>query len=218
MRPPPRAERKGDAGDGDAAERQHPREQVEAVLARHSEHARPELVDELLLDLRLRRSLGDATLDERLHLARDRCVRLVQGRVARRAHELALELSLRRVTLARRRGPGRDERGGRHDEQRPLHDASARRMPSSSSARDAAASTCGGTTRPLRLTKNGSGRPVTPHFPSEDPWPSRTIVYPTACRSMNRDAAPRKSLTSTPTKTTPRSRQALAAAFNAFAS
>src|SRR5215208_5247297 len=216
--PAPRAERKPCRGDADAAQRKRPREQVEAVLARHAEDARAELVDELLLDLRLRRALRDAAPDLGLHLACDWCVRLVERGVAGRADELALELALRRVPVARERRRRRGEqRDGSGDGDGP-HDRRARRMPSSSCSRVAAASTCGGTTRPLRSTKNVSGSPVTPHLPSVDPGPSRTIVYATSWRSTNRDAALRKSFTSTPTKTTPLSRQWRAAAFSAPAS
>ena len=56
-RPHPRAAAEHDRADRDPGERQHPREQVEAVRPRDAEHGRAELGDERVLDLALRPAL-----------------------------------------------------------------------------------------------------------------------------------------------------------------
>ena len=75
--------------------------------------------------------------------------------MALRADQLGLELALRRVLLARERGPRAGE--GERREQKEPHVPSAFRMPSSSFFRDAGPTMCGGTTRPRRSMKNVSG-------------------------------------------------------------
>ena len=62
------------------------------------------------------------------------------------------------------------------------HELSARLMPSSSVARDATLTTCGGTTLPRRSTKKVSGVPVTPQPGYVLPDASRTFVYVTPYR------------------------------------
>src|SRR5437588_12880044 len=81
------ADRRG--GDEDAGDRQPPREQVEALPRRRREDRLAELRDELLLDLAVGRALCAPPRDVRLEALRDRRVRLVERRVAGRAHDLA---------------------------------------------------------------------------------------------------------------------------------
>ena len=114
-------------------ERQHPRDQLEALLRRLGQHRRAELVDERGLDLALRVAGGDPLADERLHPQRDGRVRGVERRLADRADELGLELGRGRALLARSRRGGEDERDER-ERRRPHAGASARSMPASSSA------------------------------------------------------------------------------------
>ena len=70
------------------------------LARRHREDGRPELVDELRLDLALRVARSDPRADARLHPPRDRCVRGVERRLADGADELGLELGGRRLQLA----------------------------------------------------------------------------------------------------------------------
>ena len=76
----------------DPGERKHPGEQVEAALRRRGENALAELVDELVLDLRLGVPGRDARADEGAHALGDRRGRRGERLVAGRADELALEL------------------------------------------------------------------------------------------------------------------------------
>src|SRR5439155_11926798 len=78
----------------------------------------PELVDETLLDPAARVAGGDARHDELPDPVRDRRARLVEGRVAGRAHDLALELAQRRVALACRRAVGPQADGEHERDQR----------------------------------------------------------------------------------------------------
>src|SRR3990170_4021867 len=80
-------------------EREEPREEAEAALGRGREHPCAELADERVLDLLLSVTRGNSHPDERLHPLRDRRVRLVQRRLADRAHELGFEVG--RVRRAR---------------------------------------------------------------------------------------------------------------------
>src|SRR6187200_2427377 len=59
-RPAPHEPADGDRADTERDERQDPREQVQALLRRLGEHCRPELGDELALDLALRVARLDA--------------------------------------------------------------------------------------------------------------------------------------------------------------
>ena len=77
-------------------EREEPGEQIEAALRRLGEHGRAELVDELRLDLRRAVTGRDPRANERLHPGGDRRARLVEGRLARRADDLGLEVGLAR--------------------------------------------------------------------------------------------------------------------------
>ena len=79
-----------DRADGEAAERQQPGEQVEALLRRLGEHAGPELIDELGLDLAPRSS--PAAMRSRMNAFIRRAigrVGLVERRLAGRADDLA---------------------------------------------------------------------------------------------------------------------------------
>ena len=71
-------------------------------LRRLREHAWPELVDELGLDLRLGRARRDPLADDLLHPSRDRRVGLVERRLAGRADELRLEVGGTRGRRCRR--------------------------------------------------------------------------------------------------------------------
>ena len=80
-----------------------------------------EVRHELRLDLALRPALRDPLRDQRFDLLRHRRVRLVERRVARRAHDLALEVRERRARRAggsrrRRDRERRDERGDRAED------------------------------------------------------------------------------------------------------
>src|SRR5439155_6031824 len=103
-RPAPRREADEAAGKREPGERQPPREEVEALPRRRGEDGLAELRDQLPLDLAAGVSGGDARADERLHPPSDRRARLVQRRVAGRAHHLALELVQGRVSLTGERG------------------------------------------------------------------------------------------------------------------
>ena len=97
------------------------------------EHGRPELVDELRLDLALRVAGGDPDPDVRLDAAGGRRVRGVERRLADGAHELGLELGGGWLHLTR--GCRARERKRQHREgEKPHAGASARSIPSSMSA------------------------------------------------------------------------------------
>src|SRR5207247_412031 len=123
-----------------------------AVSRRPGDHRRPEVRDQPVLDLRARVAGGDPLRDEALHLLGDRRVGLIERHVTRRADDLALELALRRMLLARRRGrSGEQERRKRYEE-------SASWMHWSSVSRVTAPGTCA-TTRPRLSAQNVSGTP-----------------------------------------------------------
>src|SRR5262249_35211434 len=103
-RPRPHPDRGGPAHD--RGERQQPGEQIESARSRCGEHLRPELGDEVIVDLLLRPAGLELCADERLHLLGERRARLVERLVAGRADEPGLDGGLRRV-LARVR-PERD--------------------------------------------------------------------------------------------------------------
>src|SRR4051812_40348593 len=116
--PEPRAVPVRPRADDDSGERQQPREQPEAVLRRGREHGRPELRDQLLLDLALRVARRDPAADVDALAVGERRVRHVERHVALDAHHLALELRERRMLLAGEGGRREDERERReHDEQ-----------------------------------------------------------------------------------------------------
>src|SRR5206468_5051932 len=120
----------GEGRRQDAADREPPGEQIEALTRRSSEDPRPEVGDERALDLRLRLAASDALTDlDANPLSRGR-VRLVESRLADGAHHLALEACQRGArTIAggrRRRGDGERKR----DPGQELH-----RFSASSSAR-----------------------------------------------------------------------------------
>ena len=94
--PGPRESADDDGADRERAERQQPGEEIEPALGRLGEHGGAELVDELGLDLRGAVTGRDLRADERLHPRRDRRVRLVERRLARRADDLRLEIGLPR--------------------------------------------------------------------------------------------------------------------------
>src|SRR3954470_21263633 len=100
-------------------QRQQPRQQVESAPGRRREHGLAELRGERVLDLGLRLPRCDLAGDEHLDVLRDGRVRLVDRRAAHGAHDLALELVLRGVPLARKRGRGRRERNRDGAEQCP---------------------------------------------------------------------------------------------------
>ena len=96
-------------------ERQEPRQPVEALTGRRRENRRAELRDELVLDLALGDAGSRSCLDEALDVARDRRVRLIERRLALRAHHLALEVRERRA--GRGRGAGEDQCGDNHEQE-----------------------------------------------------------------------------------------------------
>src|SRR5215210_2981995 len=106
--PAPDQRRNHGGADKEPRERQEPREPVEPLPRRRREDGRPELVDELCLDLLLRRAGLDTPLDVRLDLPGDRGVGLVESGFARRTDQLALEVGERRA-----RGRGRSREGQR---------------------------------------------------------------------------------------------------------
>src|SRR3954449_2603291 len=171
-RPRPRArlERESRGCRRRAAEREHPREQVEAARPWRREDRRPELVHHRVQDLPLRLTRRNALLHLGLHLLRDLGIGLVEGRVARRADEQRLEAPLARVCAGRSGGRERERHRGHCEE---LHELSASRMPFSRSFVEAGPVMCGGTTRPCLSMKNVSGTPLTPQRPNVVPTPSR---------------------------------------------
>ena len=115
-----------------AAERQPPREQVEALVRRRREDAGAEVRDELRLDLALRsRTASIRVWMKRLDPLRRRRVRLVERRVAGRAHDLALEV--RATCAAARRRPRQARRARAPRRRRPRaredHESSAASTP-----------------------------------------------------------------------------------------
>ena len=93
---------------------------MEALARRRSQNRRAELRDELVLDLPFGHTGVCTCLDEPLDVAGDRRVRLVERRLALRAHHLALEIGERRA--GGRRGSGEGQRGDDGDEE--LHASS----------------------------------------------------------------------------------------------
>src|ERR687887_491297 len=129
--PAPAAREHGehDGAESDSGERENPREQVEAALRRRREHALPELVYELRLDLALRVAGSDPGADERAHAVGDRRVRERERRMAGRTDDLVLELGERRVGLTRRRAACGGEREDETEDEHASHQAaSASRM------------------------------------------------------------------------------------------
>ena len=82
--------------------------------------------------------------------------------MAGRTDELALELGLRRVLLARERGGNDGERKHGRERKEPPHD-SVFRIASSRSASSVISPTLWSMIVPFASTKNVSGRPVIPH-------------------------------------------------------
>ena len=119
--PRPRERSDGHGTDGKPGKRKQPGEEVESMLRRLGEHGRAELVDELRLDLRRAVPGRDARANERLHACRDRRVRLVERRLARRADDLALEIGLAGPVggEGRRHERRRERQGEREDERDP---------------------------------------------------------------------------------------------------
>src|SRR5829696_4326869 len=174
--PAPCEEAERDGRDGEAGERKHPREEVEPAPGRRSEDALAELGHELALDLRLGVAGGDPRADVALHLLRDRRVGHGEGRLAGRAHDLALQVRERRP-LGREGRRGERKPGGAEDEHEPAHvPPSARSMYASSSRSLNWPMTCA-TSRPRRSTQYVSGNPVRPKRPTDEPGPSWTIGY-----------------------------------------
>ena len=139
--------RSGDYEDG----RQHPRQEVEPPLGRRGEHLLAEVVDELRLDLRLRVAGRDPGADERPHAVGHRGRRLIQGRMARGADDLALDLGERRLRLARESGSGQREREKADGEATPHHGESAERIPASSASLSISPSTAESSLPPGRM-------------------------------------------------------------------
>src|SRR4051794_25196578 len=116
------ADRGGPEDDG--REGEQPGEQVETARPGRGQHLRPELGDEVVVDLLLRPAGGELDADEGLHLLCERRARLVEGLVAGRADEPRLDLRLRRVLAAVRAEGEReaeDERQDREDGGERLH-------------------------------------------------------------------------------------------------
>ena len=125
---------------------------------RLGEDALAELRDELSLDLALRVAGGDPPADELLHAQARPASSTVERRVARRADELALELGLCRMLLARERG-GND---GEREHGASARTASRQRLPDRRRrARSSVISpTLWSMIVPFASTKNVSGSPV----------------------------------------------------------
>src|SRR4051812_36152734 len=155
--PVPRRDAEHDGAAEHTRERQQPGEQVEPVRRGPRDDGRPERADQLVLDLRARVAGSDAPRDERLHAERDRRTRLVERRVTRRADDLAFELALRRMLLARERRPSAKQ------QRRECYEDSASWMHCCSVSFVTAPGTCA-TTRPVRSAQNVSGTPVSPYL------------------------------------------------------
>src|SRR5207248_6541917 len=156
-----------------------------AVPRRRGQNRVAVLGHQPVLDLALRLTGGDVPGDHPLDLLRRRRARLIERRPAHRAHHLAFELRLRRVTVARVRERNRKQRGNEHDRE-PAHETAIwRRYRGRSSS-----TTSSPTTLPLRATKKILGIGSPPHFASTFPLPSCTLGYVMPCSRCQRRASP----------------------------
>src|SRR5579872_7284134 len=191
--PAPHADGEHTGAAEDAADRQPPREEIEALVRRRGEDPLPEVGDELVLDLLRAPALRDAAGDLRLDLLRGRRLRHVERRVAGRAHDLALEIRERRLRMrAGRRRAGEHERRRGRREEAERHWSSAARIPRSKAATwfVIVPMMCEPTSLPLRSMKKVSGTPVSPYLSPILPEPSCTIGYVTPWCVMNVRASP----------------------------
>src|SRR4051812_11263784 len=94
--PGPREHADDHDAEPERRERKEPGEEVEAALRRLGEHGRPELIDELCLDLRRAVAGCDPRANVGLHPRRDGRARLVERRLARGADDLGFEVRLAR--------------------------------------------------------------------------------------------------------------------------
>src|SRR6266542_2624318 len=170
MAPAPHAERQSSRPGDDPSQRQPPREQVEALVRRCREDPCAEVLDELGLDPVGRPALRDALADLRLDPLRRLRVRLVERRVAGRAHDLPLEIRERRARMdAGGGGPGKcecaeRERGDRDGREPDRHESSAASTPRRNAPvwSTTVPTMCSPTSRPRRSTKYVSGTALTP--------------------------------------------------------
>ena len=149
--PTPRADEEADRDRpaDERGEREQPGEEPEPAFRRLREHLGPELGDERVLDLLLRVAGGDPHADERLHPLGDGSVRLVERRLADRAHELGLEIG----GVRRRGGRGTDG-----DERRAAAATASARIMSRAPPRSQPAASAGRRRRPpLRRTPRRLG-------------------------------------------------------------
>src|SRR3954468_1639787 len=100
-----------DCADDEAGDRQPPGKEVEALSGRRGKDARAEVLHEVGLDLAFGLALRNQDVDAVLDAPRGRRVRLVEGRMTRRAHDLALHR--RERGLRARRGRRACEREAR---------------------------------------------------------------------------------------------------------
>src|ERR671931_192131 len=171
-----------------------PREQPEATPARRGEDRVAVVRDELILDAALGLARGDVVRDHPFDLLRGRRLGLVERRAADGAHDLALELRLRGVAVARC-GDRRERERGDGDGKEPFHDCEIRRR---YRGRSSSAAICP-TTFPLRSTKKMLGRSV--RFTQRSrtaPLPSWTLGYVMPYLRSQARASPAKSFVSTP--------------------
>ena len=146
--------------------------------------AGPELGDELPLDLALRVAGGDPRRDELPDPVRDRRGRLIERRLAGRAHHLALEL--RRGVGCRSLASAGAQRAEREQQRR----GAASRLRARAGSRRSACRRADLAADPLadERARRGrrstvSGKPVTPYFGSTSPGPSCDVRVrePVAC-------------------------------------
>src|SRR5215216_2571527 len=169
--PAPDEHRDHRRGGQEADRRQEPDDPVEALLRRRRQHRRPELRDQLVLDLLLRCALRDALPDQALDPAGGRCVRLVKRRLAGRTDQLALQVG--RVRTGCGSGHQDESRGERqHEPHAPSTSSTQSSNRSLLPSRWTPASTRSHTSLPERATKNVSGTPVNPYWVVVFPGPS----------------------------------------------
>src|SRR5205085_1133937 len=138
--PSPYAPGDEDRADDEPGDRQPPRQEVEALPGRRGKDARAEVLHEVGLDLAFGLALRDQDVDAVLDAPRGRGIRLVKGRMAGGAHDLALHrrergLRARRGCRAGKREGGEHHRCSARDHAAADHDWAASRSARSKRAR-----------------------------------------------------------------------------------
>src|SRR4051794_19493269 len=155
-----------DCADDEAGDRQPPGKEVEALSGRRGKDARAEVLHEISLDLAFGLALRDQDVDAVLDASSGGRIRLVECRVAGRAHYLALHRGERRLRARCRRGACEDESSKRDRCSARDHDCTALRSARSNRARNTLPLTgparCS-STFPFRSSTKVSGTCVIPY-------------------------------------------------------